>query len=980
MRVEKHIPAKEMTHADGLFLLRKKAVPSILLLCAWNLVSGQTRYSIPEELEHGALVGKIAKDLELNLEELSARRFRIVSQAPMQYFDINLQNGFLFVNKRIDREALCGQSLTCLLPLELEIENPVEQYRAEVEILDINDNSPNFSNREIRLEIAESATPGTRFTLQAAQDPDVGNNSIRIYRLTSNEHFVLHVQTLGKWKIPELVVKQSLDREKQSSHRLLLTAVDGGIPERSGTAQLTIIVSDTNDNAPVFQQSLYTASLMEDATPGTLVIKLNATDLDDGSNGDIVYSLGSYNEERIPEVFRINPKSGEIRVKEILDFEEKSVYEIHVEAKDRGAQSLSAHCIVRVDIKDVNDNAPELILKSVSTTISEDAPTGTLVALVSVTDRDSNENERTDCYISPHVPFDLKPTFRNSYRLIISGLLDRESASEYAVTVTCKDQGSPPLSTNKTIVVHISDINDNAPRFTQSSYTVYVTENNSPGNSIGSVTAFDPDTEHNSQLSYTILESNVQGDPVSSYVSINSENGIIYSKRSFDYEQLKSFKIRVQAQDAGFPLLSGNVTVNVIILDQNDNAPVMISPRLADYNKTTVPRSADPGFLVTKIIASDADSGQNARISYQLVQATDPGLFTVSRSSGEIRSFRRFKDGDATTQRIVIQVKDNGHPPLSTTTTVTLTIIEQSAEIRSEVGDLHSDLQHSSDLAFYIIISLGIISLLLLVIIIGLVIAICPTDRHFGHTGRCFLANSCCVREMDSKPRMHNSHVNLQIVPDSNLITNFLEVRGNGSLSETYRYKVRSAPEAAKMELMYFAPVSPTTSGTFRKNIRTCASEQNADIRSNWPYISSEVGQLNTDWRSSEPHIVGKISSQCLEENMTQDEVKREFNRRHTAITSAADVDYIKASPDLEDGIPTWAPRFGSQHLEHMEPDEYQPNIYMGGTPVMLSSKQDQVAKQDGQHSASSTKKKKKRSKRSEKRESKATNEEPQNE
>ncbi|XP_078087872.1 protocadherin alpha-C2-like isoform X1 [Mustelus asterias] len=954
--------------------MRKTA--SILLLCAWNLVSGQIRYSIPEELEHGALVGTIAKDLALNSDELSTRRFRFVPKSPLQYFDANLQNGILFVNKRIDREALCGQSLTCFLPLELEIDNPAEQYDIEVEIVDINDNSPSFSNREIRLEIAESATPGTRFILEAAQDPDVGSNSVQIYQLTPNEHFVLDVQTLGKWKIPKLVLKKPLDRERESSQRLLLAAVDGGIPKRSGTAEVNIIILDNNDNAPGFQQSLYVASLREDVPLGTLLIKLNATDLDDGPNGDIVYSLSSYSEEKIPEVFRINAKSGEISVKGKLDFEEIHLYEIHVEAKDKGTPSLSAHCTVRVDIKDVNDNAPELIVKPVSSTVGEDAPTGTLVALVSVTDRDAHNNGRTDCQISPHVPFELKPSFRNSYRLTINGMLDRERAPEYAVTVTCKDKGSPPLSTNKTMIVQISDVNDNGPSFIQSSHTVYVAENNSPGNSIGSVTAFDPDTEQNSQISYRILESDVQGAPVSSYVSINSENGIIYSQRSFDYEKIKSFKFRVQAQDAGLPLLSGNITVNVIILDQNDNPPVITTPNSVNHSKTAVPRSADPGFLVMKVIASDADSGQNARLSYQILHATDPGLFTVTQSSGEIRSFRRFKDSDGVTQRLVIQVKDNGHPPLSASTTIALTIIEQNEQIRSEVQDLHRDVQQSSDLAFYIVISLGVISFLLLIIIIVLVIIICPSEGQSGRTGICLLANCCCARELEAKARVQNSHVNLQVVPDSTLITNVLEVRGNGSLSEPYRYKIRSAPETAKMELMYFAPVSPTT-GSSRKNNRTCASGQSESLTKNWPHFSGEVGQLNTDWRASEPHIVGKIGSQCMEENLTQGDVKREFNRRHTA---AADVDYIKASPDLEDGIPTWAPRFGSQHLENLEPDEYQSNIYMGGTPVMLSSKQDQVAKQDGQHSASSTRKKKKRTKRSEKRESKATKEEAQNE
>ncbi|XP_059845912.1 protocadherin gamma-A10-like [Hypanus sabinus] len=966
-----------MQHSGKLFLLREKAVPSILLLCAWKLVSGQIRYSIPEELKHGTVVGEIAKDLGLFLEELSTRKFRIISQVPSQVLNINPQNGVLFVNKRIDRELICGKSLNCILPLELETENPVVRYRAEVEILDVNDNDPKFSDAEVRLEISELIMPGTRFILKAAQDPDIGTNSVQTYQITPNEHFVLDVQTLGKWKIPELVVKQSLDREKQSMHRLILTAIDGAIPGRSGTCQIIITVSDTNDNAPTFQKHLDSVNLMEDVPLGTLVIKVNATDLDEGSNSDIVYSLGSYNEERILEMFSINPKSGEIRLKGKLDFEETNMHEIHVEAKDMGAQSLSAYCIVRVHVEDVNDNAPEVILKLTSSTVSEGTPVGTQIALVTVTDRDSKRNGFTDCQVSRAAPFDLKRSLANSYELVVSDKLDREKAPEYALVVACKDDGTPPLSTNRTVIVYISDINDNAPKFLQPSHAIYVSENNSPGNSIGSVTAFDPDAEQNSKISYRILEGSVQGEPMSSYVSISSDNGIIYSQRSFDYEQLKSFKIPVQARDAGSPSLYGNVTVNVIILDQNDNPPV-ISPSFTNHSKTTMPRSAQPGFLVTRVVASDADSGQNARISYELLHATDPSLFKISHSSGEIRTIRRFKDGDATTQKLIILVKDNGHPALSATSTINISITEQTEQLKSESGDTTGDLQDSSDLAFYIIISLGAVTFLLLVIIIALIIAICPVDKHPPHTSSCYTANCCCTNELDSKVGAHKSHVNLQFLPDTKLIAN-VEIRGNGSLSDTYRHQVRSAPEAGKMEVIYFSPASPTTRRSLGRNVGPYASKANTGLQNNWT-CTGEVGQLNTDWHSSEPHIVGKISSQCLEENLTHDEIKREFNRRHTAITSGADMDYIKTSPDLEDGIPSWAPRYASQNVETMEPDEYQSNIYMGGSPVMLSRMQDKDVKQDRQHSASSTKKKKKRTKRSEKRESKSTTEEPQNE
>uniref|UniRef100_UPI00398F8414 protocadherin gamma-B5-like n=1 Tax=Pristiophorus japonicus TaxID=55135 RepID=UPI00398F8414 len=845
MRGEWFNPGKEMSHSARLLLLRKRAIPSMFLLCAWNLVSGHIRYSIPEELKHGAFVGRIAKDLGLPLEELLIRKFRIVSESPKHYLDATSKSGLLIVRERIDREQLCAQSVKCVLTLEVVIENPVEQYRVDVDIEDINDNSPSFPHGETRLEIAESTIPGTRFLLENAHDPDVGTNSIREYKLSPNEKFSLDVQHRGEWQLVHLVLEKSLDREEDSSHQLLLRAIDGGTPQQSGITEITITVLDSNDNAPVFQQTLYTVILKEDAPPGAMVIQLNATDLDYGSNSEILYSFNSYNKAWLREVFSIDPKSGAISIKGILDFEKASVYEINVEAKDSGYPSYTAHCTVRVNITDVNDNAPALTLNSVSSKISEDAQIGTLIALISVTDRDSHENEQTDCQIYPNLPFELKSSIRNSYRLVTKELLDRESTAEYDISVMCSDRGSPPLSSNKTIVVHLTDINDNAPIFLRSSYIIYAMENKPPGSSIGSVIALDPDEDQNSQLSYDILESLIEGLPVTSYVSMNSENGIIFSQRSFDYEQIKRFTVQIQARDAGFPPLSSNVTVNVIILDQNDNAPVIISTRPANRNTIKVPRSADPGYLVTKLTASDADSGQNARISYQLMQATDRSLFSVSHSSGEVRTIRRLKDHHVTVQRLVIQVKDNGHPALSVTATVTVTISEQSAEINHDSVETRRDVNYSSNLAFYIIIALAVISFILLLVIIALVIAICPSDRSSTYDPTCFASSCCCKSSLNATERSQHSNVNLQVVPDSKLITNVLEVRGNGSLSDSYRYNVRSAPEPSKMEFMFLASSNASTPGTIRKITRTYVSEQCSKPTNIWNGISSEIEKNN---------------------------------------------------------------------------------------------------------------------------------------
>ncbi|KAJ8246902.1 hypothetical protein GJAV_G00256620 [Gymnothorax javanicus] len=607
---------------------------------------------------------------------------------------------------------------------------------------------------------------GSRFPLESAQDLDVGTNSLRTYLLSSNNHFVLDIQTRNDGsKFAELVLETPLDREHQKMHQMILTAADGGTPERSGTALITITVLDSNDNVPVFDQAVYHVSLVENAPRGTLVIKLNASDLDEGSNGEISYSFSGHAPLKVRELFSVDSYTGEIRVKGIVDYEKASVYELYVQAKDKGPSAVAVHCKVLVDILDVNDNAPEVILTSVSTPVQEDAPPGTVIAVISVMDRDSGENGNVHCQIPSNVPFQLHSSFKNYYTLITSEFLDRESVSEYNITLTARDLGVPPLSTRKTILIQVSDINDNAPRFVQPSYTVYVTENNAPGASICSVTAFDPDSNQNAYLSYSIVEDQIQGMPVSTYVSINSDNGNIYALRSFDYEQLRNFQIRVQAQDAGFPPLSSNVTVNVFVLDQNDNAPVIVSPLPKNGTVATeiVPRSVDAGYLVAKITAVDADAGQNSRLSYQVLQATDPGLFSVALYTGEIRTIRRFVDKDATRQRLVILVKDNGQPSLSATVSIILSVVDSVPESLSDFGDLTLSPQSPSNLPLYLIVSLSAISFIFLVAIIVLAAIKCYKDRD-SIPGYNFTFSECCAFEPEPPTEvLKKSNLNLQL-------------------------------------------------------------------------------------------------------------------------------------------------------------------------------------------------------------------------
>ncbi|MCJ8735737.1 hypothetical protein PDJAM_G00250990 [Pangasius djambal] len=931
----------------------------LMCMCALGRVLAQIRYSVLEEREHGAFVGNIAEDLGLDVARLSARRFRIVSGARKQYLEVNLENGILFVNEKIDREELCEQSPVCFLHLQVVIENPLELYRVEVEIIDVNDNAPSFPWSEFNLEITESAAPGSRFPLESAQDLDAGSNSLRSYLLSANQHFVLDVQTRNDGsKFAELVLESPLDREKQKMHEMVLTAVDGGSPLRSGTAQIMVTVLDANDNVPVFDRSVYRVSLVENAPRGTLVLKLNATDLDEGSNGEIVYSFSGHAPLKVRELFSVDSFSGEIRVKGIVDYEKASVYELYVQAKDKGPSAVAVHCKVLVDILDVNDNAPEVILTSVSTPVQEDAPPGTVIAVISVMDRDSGENGAVDCQIPSHVPFRLHSSFKNYYTLATSEFLDRESVAEYNITLTARDLGSPPLSTGKTIHVLVSDVNDNPPRFLQPSYTVYVTENNAPGASICSVSAVDPDSNQNAYLSYSILEGQIRGMPVSTYVSINSDNGNIYALRSFDYEQLRNFQIRVQARDAGFPPLSGNVTVSVFVLDQNDNAPLVVSPlpKNGTAATETVPRSADAGYLVAKITALDADAGQNSRLSYQVLHATDPGLFSIALYTGEIRTIRRFVDKDATRHRLVILVKDNGQPSLSATVSLILTLVDGVPESLSDLDDHTLSRRAPSNLALYLIVSLSVVSLIFLVAIIVLAALKCYKDRDCpGGFDLSSIGAACCTLESEPPSEAcKKSNLNVQISTGTKVPTNCVESSA-GTTAQNYCYKVCLTPESAKSDFMFmksYSPSTPRNNAAKEAENLAWSSQSRGPSANNGATTPNELKQDNTNWALTKNQTSTLKSYNSINMDGTlMRKVMQTDSENYVSPVAAGQYwtwgtrmrECKMSSPAT--GLPerAWTPRYtptktpqqqqpSGQSHGHPPPD-YQHNVYIPGTP-----------------------------------------------
>ncbi|XP_072368875.1 protocadherin-10-like [Scyliorhinus torazame] len=782
--------------------LKFRPLGVIFLLFVSDLVFGKIHYSIREEMESGAFIGDVAEDLGLNIRRLSARKFRLVPAGQRQCLEVNLETGILFASERIDREQLCGQMPACVLSFQIVVEEPLEMYRGEVEIVDINDNSPSFPESFILLQMAETMAPVSRFPLESALDPDMGTNAVSVYNISPNEHFGLKVETAEDGtKIVELLLEKPLDRERQSSFQLMLTATDGGSPPRSGTARILITVLDSNDNVPAFDSKIYKVSLTENSPRGSLVVSVHATDPDEGSNGEVTYFFSNRVSQKMQELFSLDARTGEIRVQGIIDYEEDDNFSLDIHAVDNGSPAIAGRSKVLVKVIDVNDNAPGILLTSVAGIVREDAVPGTVTALIDVIDRDSGINGQVHCEIPKNVPFKLQSSSSGHYKLITNDMLDRETTPLYNIDIVARDSGSPPRSTNKTIQITVSDINDNAPRFARPMDTVYVTENNAPGASIFAVTAFDPDQGQNSYITYSFTENLIQELPLSNYLNLNSMNGTIYALRSFDYERVKNFQIQVRARDAGVPPLSSSATLNVIILDQNDNAPVIVSPsaQSGSAGVEVVPQSAGQGYLVTKIIATDADSGQNARLLYQVLKATEPSLLIVGHHSGEIRTARGILEQDSTTQSLVILVKDNGQPSLSSTATIHFSILGNVTEIFSESSNLVTNPEYVSDINLYLIVILGSTSFIFLIIIILLIGIKCKQDRN---TPEVYNSPSCCHGLDDS-----NNAFNL-----TPTLKESLNYTGAGEIihiPETHHYSVCLSPESAKSDFLFLKPYTP---------------------------------------------------------------------------------------------------------------------------------------------------------------------------
>ncbi|XP_072290346.1 protocadherin alpha-5-like [Eucyclogobius newberryi] len=698
------------------------------LLCLWRGSAAQISYSILEESEKGTVVGNITKDLKLNLQQLHTTGLHITSAQDKQYLDINRKSGIIFVNERIDREELCLDVVKCVLNMEAIVDNPHGLHRIDVVIIDINDNVPKFMEDFFTIDISEYSYVGEKHPLPVAHDADEGSNSVKTYKLSPNEYFSLDVQDAGDHSVTaELVLQKTLDREKQSVIDLTLSAIDGAKPAKTGTVQLKVNVLDVNDNSPLFSKSLYKAQVVENIVMGTALLTLTATDLDEGVNGQLVYSFADRGRVKSNEKFIINSNTGEITVKGNIDYEEKQAYEIRVQVRDKGVPPRLAHGKVLVEVMDVNDNAPEISVTSILSPVKEDVVIGTAVAMISITDRDGGKNGLTNCKIVGSAPFKLNRNYKNYYSLLVDGPLDRETVSEYNISITAADEGTLSLSSASVIHVKVADVNDNAPHFQEPVINIYVKENSQIGSIIYTLTSSDLDSTENARISYGLLNSDKNNVPMSSAVNVNSDTGEIVTLQTFNFEEQKTFQFKVQATDSGVPPLSSNVTVNVFILDENDNSPTILAPysEHGSVNSESIPYSAEAGYFVAKIRAVDADSGYNALLSYHLSEPKGNNLFRIGTSTGEIRTKRRMSDNDLKTHPLVVLVCDNGEPSLSASVTIDVVVVESTADIQTQFRHVPIKEDSFSDLNLYLLIAIVAVSVIFLLSLITLIAVRC---------------------------------------------------------------------------------------------------------------------------------------------------------------------------------------------------------------------------------------------------------------
>lgn len=569
-------------------------VRTLLALCvARAAVGGELarEFSVRENAPAGTAVGQLADDL------LAAPPYTIVpvpGAAVRDHLRIDPITGEIRTRVPLDREARDRYALVA-------IPASGDNVRVVVRVLDENDNAPSFPEPVMNVEFSENTPRDVKRKLHPARDPDLGAYNTQRYEIISgntDDAFRLssHRERDGVLYL-DLQINGQLDRETVDRYELVVEASDGGTPPLKGRMTVNITILDVNDNPPLFTENAYSASVPENATVGTAVLKVSATDADAGENGEIEYSINRRQSDK-ENMFRIDPKTGEVSVNRALDFETKELHELVVVAKDKGAQPLETTAFVSIKVTDVNDNRPviDVIFLSDDATpkISESAQLDEFVARIFVHDPDSKAE-----YANANVTlsggdghFDLRTHDNIIYLVVVALPLDREKRSSYTLNVAATDRGSPPLQASRIISLRVTDINDNAPTFSSSEYRASVPEAAPAGTPVLQVTALDSDEGDNADIRYSLLPS-----PQSDWFAIDERSGLVTTRARVDCETNPTPRLEILARDRGSPPMSSTATLLVTVLDVNDNEPIFDQ----SFYNVTVPENEAVGSCILKV-------------------------------------------------------------------------------------------------------------------------------------------------------------------------------------------------------------------------------------------------------------------------------------------------------------------------------------------------------------------------------------------
>ncbi len=672
---------------------------SVILLLSCVHCQTVVNYNISEDIQNRTVIGNIVNDADLinsyDTQTLRELRFRFL-QDNIQ-LAIDEYSGEIRMNDQIDRDILCPNIVECLLQHDVAVVNPSGHFEVitiKLTILDINDNSPQFPVSEFEVIIPELATPGATYNLPLAVDPDSPKYSVQGYNLDTDVYnFELKVISLnGEPKTIQLVLRQSVDREFQNFYQVKLVAYDGGTPSKIGKLLINVTVSDANDHGPQFERNIYEITIPEDIPIRTSIISVKANDQDIGANGAVVYKLASTTNVEFIKIFGIDRISGKVFLKRPLDYELTQSYHLMVEARDLGPNSQPAYATVVIQVEDVNDNSPQIMVNTADgqlhVKVSELASPGRFIAHISVKDPDGGLGGQFQCIVDDS-KFELKPLSGGRYEVQTAAMLDRETREMYKFNVICEDKASISLSSSQELIVVATDENDNSPKFSQQIYTVVLEENNRINELILRVNATDQDAGWNADITYSLHEEDKD------LFKIDARTGIVRANAVFDFETSAEVQFQVVATDGGDPALSSSAIINVIILDANDEPPKFTR----DVFVFNIMENEPVGIEVGQVVAEDADSAPFDRVEYSLIHVSaDAESFTIDTHTGYIRTRILLDREDRSLYYLSVMATNVGAtPPLSGSTIVEVKVRDQNDN--SPVIDFPSDHNHTVEMS-----------------------------------------------------------------------------------------------------------------------------------------------------------------------------------------------------------------------------------------------------------------------------------------